>query len=158
MTRRRWTDDQLRAAVANARGMRSAIAALGLIPAGGNYVQVERKIRELEIDTSHFRGHGWSRGLSLPPRPLDSVLVAGRWTQSQRLKKRLIRAGLKTAACEMCGWAQRSADGRLPIELDHINGDKFDNRLENLRILCPNCHSLQPTHRGSNQKRRMRGC
>jgi predicted HNH restriction endonuclease len=43
-------------------------------------------------------------------------------------------------------------DGRVPVELDHINGDKNDNRLENLCILCPNCHSVQPTHRGPNQK------
>jgi len=47
-------------------------------------------------------------------------------------------------------------DGRLPIELDYINGDHDDNRIENLRVLCPNCHSLQPTHRGSN-KRKLRG-
>lgn len=157
--RRRWTDEQLRVAVAGARGVSGAIRALGLIPAGGNYDQIQRRIRELALDTTHFQGSGWSRGQKLdfkPKLPLTLMLVANRWTNSQKLKERLIREGLKKPACEICGWAQRSPDGRLPIELDHINGDKNDNRLENLRILCPNCHSLQPTHRGSNQRRRNR--
>jgi 5-methylcytosine-specific restriction endonuclease McrA len=69
---------------------------------------------------------------------------------------RLFAAGLKKRECEVCGWAEVSADGRIPLELDHINGDKNDNRLDNLRILCPNCHSLQPTHRGLNQRRRQK--
>ncbi|HAN04121.1 MAG TPA: hypothetical protein DCW72_10215 [Elusimicrobia bacterium] len=47
-------------------------------------------------------------------------------------------------------------DGRLPLELDHVNGDNRDNRLENLRILCPNCHSLKPTHRGRNSGKNAR--
>ncbi|MEX2398487.1 MAG: HNH endonuclease [Candidatus Saccharimonadales bacterium] len=59
---------------------------------------------------------------------------------------------MKLPKCELCGWDKRSIDGRTPVELDHINGDRYDNRLENLRVLCPNCHSLQPTHRGRNMK------
>jgi hypothetical protein len=62
------------------------------------------------------------------------------------------KEGIKKEECEMCGWAKSSLDGRIPLELDHINGDHHDNRLINLRILCPNCHSLQPTHRGKNKK------
>jgi 5-methylcytosine-specific restriction endonuclease McrA len=152
--RTRWSDDDLRAAVARSFGYAETIRTLGLIPAGGNYVHVQRRVRELDLDTSHFRGQGWNRGgkgvgVKIP---LAHVLVAGRWTTSSHLKRRLIRAGLKSAKCELCGWAEAAPDGRIPVELDHINGDKNDNRLENLRILCPNCHSLQPTHRGLNQR------
>ncbi|KKQ13143.1 MAG: hypothetical protein US27_C0015G0001, partial [Candidatus Moranbacteria bacterium GW2011_GWF1_36_78] len=53
-----------------------------------------------------------------------------------------------------CGWHKVSKDGRLPLELDHINGDSKDNRIKNLRVLCPNCHSLKPTHRGRNIKKK----
>lgn len=154
--RKRWNDDQLRAAVAESRSVRGAIAKLGLIAAGGNYNQIRQRIKELELDTSHMTGQAWNAGLKFDPRPhapLEEVLVANRPSTSHRLKLRLFRAGLKTPACELCGWAARAPDGRIPVELDHINGDRTDNRLENLRILCPNCHSLQSTHRGLNQKR-----
>src|SRR5262249_25602363 len=144
-----------REAAAASRSLAQTIRKLGLVPAGGNYDQVQRRIVELAIDTTHFTGRGWNRGglfVPTPPVPLEEVLVANRFCGSHLLKKRLFRAGLKHQACELCGWAEVSADGRIPLELDHINGDKNDNRLENLRILCPNCHSLQPTHRGKNKK------
>ena len=96
------------------------------------------------------------RKFPCPRIPLDELLVANRWTGSHDLKLRLFAAGLKQQACEECGWAQRAPDGRIPVELDHANGYKNDTRLENLRILCPNCHALKPTHRGLNQRRRKR--
>ena len=153
----KWTDDELRAAVAANLSVAGVLRALGLVPAGGNYDQVQRRIRELCIDTSHFTGMGWNKGgrfVPTPALPLEQVLVADRWTGSHLLKKRLFREGLKKPQCELCGWCERAPDGRIPVELDHINGDRNDNRLENLRILCPNCHSLQPTHRGLNKQSR----
>ncbi len=155
--RRRWTDEQLIAAVKSSCSYAGVLRALGLIAAGGNYDHVQRRMRELASDTSHFTGQAWNAGLKFDFRahvPLDEVLVAGRWTGSHGLKKRLIAAGLKEARCEICGWAEQAPGGRVPVELDHINGDKNDNRLENLRIVCPNCHALQPTHRGLNKKRK----
>lgn len=77
-------------------------------------------------------------------------LTQGSSITSSHLRKRLWREGLKPMHCEECGWARRAEDGRLPLELHHINGDRFDNRLANLVILCPNCHALKPTNSGSN--------
>lgn len=152
--KRRWTDDDLRTAVSGATSVAGVIRALGLIAAGGNYEHIHRCIKELALDTSHFTGSAWSRGrrIQRPSISLEHVLVADRWTSSHKLKLRLLRQGVKKAACELCGWAKRAPDGRLPLELDHINGDKNDNRLENLRVVCPNCHSLQPTHRALNKQ------
>lgn len=157
MSRRRsWTVLQLKQAVATSTSVAQIIRKLGLIPAGGNYDQVNKYIKENELDTSHLTGMGWSRGKTFPFKPiipLKEVLVKGSMYQSFKLKKRLFLDNLKSSHCELCGWKKYSLDGRLPLELDHINGDRHDNRLKNLRILCPNCHSLQPTHRGRNQKR-----
>jgi len=154
-SKRSWTDNQLIVATANCKSYRAVLIELRLIPAGGNYDQIKRRIKELAISTEHFTGKGWKRGRTFgyqPRQSLDSILIKTSNFQSFKLKNRLIREGIKEAKCEICGWCEESSDGRIPVELDHINGKRLDNRLENLRILCPNCHSLQPTHRGRNKR------
>ncbi|MBL8122396.1 HNH endonuclease [Candidatus Saccharibacteria bacterium] len=153
--KRSWDDDQLRKAVAESLSFRAVLLRLQLVPAGGNYTQVRSRIKKLDLDTTHFTGKRWNVGMSYhtSTRPmLSSLLTENSSVQSYKLKKRLFEEGVKEAECELCGWAEVSSDGRVPVELDHINGVHSDNRLENLRILCPNCHSLQPTHRGKNKR------
>ena len=155
--RTRWSREDLESAVAASRSVRQVIVALGLVPAGGNYEQVKKYIAEYRLDTRHFLGQAWNRGRlggTRRPQPLEKILRRGSRYQSYKLKRRLFAENIKTPKCEICGWAKMSEDGRIPLELDHINGDRYDNRLSNLRILCPNCHSLQPTHRGKNKHRR----
>lgn len=153
--KRSWTEQELKEAVKNSKSYRNVIRLLGLVPAGGNYDQLKKYIKEYEISTKHFTGMLWNKGLKFPFKPtidLKDILVQESNYQSFKLKKRLFLAKLKEPKCEECGWAKKSIDGRLPLELDHVNGDRHDNRIENLRILCPNCHSLQTTHRGRNRK------
>ena len=156
---RSWTDEELVEAVKASYSYRSVIKKLGLIPAGGNYAQTKKRIQVLSLPTDHFTGMGWNVGLKFKPRvapALETILVEDSDIQSFKLKTRLFNEGLKTPKCEICGWCEMSKDGRVPVELDHINGNRTDNRLVNLRILCPNCHSLQPTHRGRNKKVRLK--
>jgi hypothetical protein len=156
MRKRSWTEIQLRQAVITSTSTRQVLVKLKLREAGGNYDQIKKYIKECSLDTSHFKGRAWNKGLRGIGKPLiqlKNILVKNSSFQSYKLKKRLFEEGLKQKFCEECGWCSRTEDGYLPLELDHINGDRHDNRLNNLRILCPNCHSLKPTHRGRNQRK-----
>lgn len=156
MKKKSWTEIQLKEAVKKSKSIRQVLKKLGLRLAGGNYAQIKKYFKFYKINTNHFTGQAWNkgmRGIGKPRINLKEILIKNSTFQSFKLKKRLFAAGLKTQKCEECGWNKKSEDGRIPLELDHINGDSTDNRLENLRILCPNCHSLKPTHRGRNRKK-----
>ena len=127
---------------------------LGIKPCGGNYKLIHNAISEHNLDTSHFRGQGWNIGLKFVPSeavPINQILVKDSCYQSYKLKNRLIKEGLKQHICESCGltlWQEKL----IPLELHHINGNNKDNRLENILLLCPNCHALTDSYRGKNNK------
>lgn len=157
MKKRSWTEEQLKNAVKNSFSFRQVLIALKLRPAGGNYVQVQQYVQEYGLDTKHFRGQGWNaglRGIGKPRIKIEDILVKNSNFQSFKLKKRLFSSQLKPMSCECCGWSQKTTSGYLPLELHHINGDRHDNRIENLQILCPNCHSLTDNHRGRNRSKK----
>ena len=147
--RKAWSDDDLRSAVRDSRSRAEVQRRLGYRPSGGIHRYVNAHIRRLGLDTSHFTGQAWQLGKRRTAREvrraLDKVLVKGPLcSPSSKLRGRLIRSGLKSSRCEMCGldsWLGQP----IRLELDHINGDPCDNRLVNLRILCSNCHSLTET-------------
>jgi hypothetical protein len=148
--KRRYTDEQLIEAVQSSTSIRQVLAKLGLVEAGGNYSIVKRKIQSLDLCIAHFTGKGWKKGNIKPvisPRPLSEILQKGTYIQSYKLKNRLFAEGLKEKKCERC-LNQEWLGYSLPLEIDHINGNPMDNRIENLRILCPNCHALTDTYRG----------
>jgi len=81
--------------------------------------------------------------------PLDELLAPGVHRSRFNLKVRLVRAGLKQKLCEVCGIAAWNGR-RITLALHHVNGDRLDNRIENLQLLCPNCHSQTDTFAGRN--------
>jgi 5-methylcytosine-specific restriction endonuclease McrA len=114
------------------------------------------------ISVFGFSRNAWwdaiRRGVISPrPRlePIDDVLSAGRRRSRQHVKVRLLEAGLKEQRCERCGLSDW-LENPLSLELHHVNGDGLDNRLENLELLCPNCHSQTDTWGGRNKARHAR--
>jgi len=149
---RKYTDEALCQSIVSSNSIRGVLQKLGLAEAGGNYSAIKQRISLLHLDVSHFHGKGWRKGSSKPIKAaeeLTAYLVNGRVCRSSHLRIRLLHENLKEAKCEMCGNSQW-LEHPIPLELDHVNGDKADNRLENIRFLCPNCHALTPTYRGKN--------
>jgi hypothetical protein len=156
--RKKYTEEQLVKAVSENQSVAGVLRQLGLKAAGANYSNINKHIKELSLDTSHWKGQGWNKGCTFgPKRELSAYLVDNTLRNepqigSNSLRKRLIREGIKEHKCECCGITEWNSFP-TPLELDHINGNHFDNRLENLRILCPNCHAQTPTYRGKNKSR-----
>lgn len=150
--RRSWTNEQLATAVKASLSVSGVIQRLGLSLCGGNYKNVQAYAAKLGLDTSHWTGQGHRRGSRVPVRPaapLITVLVRDRYCQAGKLKRRLLSEGIFRRKCAWCG---RKTWRGLPIllELDHIDGDHLNNEIENLRLLCPNCHAQTPTYKGRN--------
>ena len=147
------SDDDVRAAFAEARSMADLLRRVGLVPRGANYRGMRRRLTQLGLDPSTLQGKSWSKGIPLQRTPLSELLVRGRRCQGPLLIERLLEAGIFERSCEGCelpGWLGEP----IPLELDHINGDHDDNRIENIRLLCPNCHAQTDTYRGRNIRRR----
>ncbi|MEW2438103.1 HNH endonuclease signature motif containing protein [Streptomyces caniferus] len=150
----RWTKEHLEDAVALSTNMCEVLRRLGLDPVGGQHTHISRRIRNLGIDTSHFSPVGRRKTKARRRRSPEELLVhaesPGRRTPSDRLRAAMLALGTQER-CALCRtgpvWRRRP----LPLEVDHIDGNWRNNCRENLRFLCPNCHSATDTYRGRNK-------
>jgi len=158
MSRKRtWTDEDFTKAASVSTSVRDLLKKIGLHPTGANYKTVWATVRRLGINTKHWVGsghlkgktHNWSKCL-----PFEEILIKDSHYRgsTSRLKSRLIKNGKLLNKCYECGQEPLWKGKILVHVLDHINGDNTDNRIENLRLLCPNCNSQTETFAGKNRK------
>ncbi|MER5900234.1 HNH endonuclease signature motif containing protein [Streptomyces mirabilis] len=155
----RWTREVLEAAVTASTNTCEVLRRLGLDVVGGHHTHISRRIKAYGIGTSHFQVPT-RRGENRRPRTPEALLVeqpAGhaRRVPSDRLKWAMTTLGVPER-CARCGTEPTWRGHPLPLEVDHVDGNWRDNRIENLRFLCPNCHSTTHSYRGR-AKGRARG-
>lgn len=155
---RKYTPELLAEAAAASSSIAGVLRHLGVTQSGGSHAHISRLLKRFEIDPTHFTGQGWLKGQRPPPKlpPEHWLRVhppgSGR-VNGARLRRALIR--LRVAyRCVLCGNQGEWCGLPFTLHGDHINGDRCDCRVENLRFLCPNCHAQTPTHAGRNKRKR----
>ena len=149
-TRNRYTEAEAREAIAASRSWAEALRRLGYCHTGGNPRTLKKRAEAWGISTAHFDAHAASREAlrRRPKTPLAEILVEGSTYSRSSLKQRLYAGDLKQPICELCGQGEIWKGRRMGMILDHVNGIRDDNRIENLRIVCPNCAATLETHCG----------
>lgn len=139
------TNDEFIDMIQNSKSYSQCVLKLGYASTNGRYASdlIKKRCAELNVSTEHF-ANNYSKSHST--YDLDDILIENSTYQNMTcLKNRIINAGLLEYKCSLCGNIGEWNGKPLSLQLDHINGIHTDNRIENLRILCPNCHSQTET-------------
>lgn len=158
--KRKWTDEQLIEAVKTSRSYSQVIQKLGLKISGGTHANIKLNVKKLGLNTEHITGQGWCTGkhherlVGFVKTPTEKILIKDSdYASTHRLKKRLYKEGLLKEKCSSCGLGNEWNGKFISLQLDHKDGDRCNNQIDNLRILCPNCHSQTDTFCGKGKKK-----
>lgn len=146
-----WNDvDRIKQLCAESLTYSDVCRALQLTPS--NHIQgLKRFIKKHNVDVTHFDSNANRVIRPKEAQPLAEILVENSTYHRWHLKKRLIAEGILANVCSECACPPTWNGKELALQLDHINGVNTDNRLQNLRLLCPNCHSQTDTFAGRNK-------
>lgn len=149
-----YTKQQLEEAVKTSISIRQVAIKIGISPAGGSYEVLKRKFNEWNIDASHIikKRYSYLKKYSNKKKHLNEILIENSKYGTNDLRQRLIKEGHFIYQCSCCKLTEWRGNP-ISLELDHINGISNDHRIENLRLLCPNCHAQTDTYRGKNIKK-----
>jgi len=154
---RKYSDEMLAEAVRKSASIAGVLRVLGVTWSGGSHAHFSRRIRRLGLDTSHFTGAAHMRGKPALRRLRAAEVLVVKPPGSRRIQPYLLRRALVEVGvpyhCAECGVGGTWQGKPLILHVDHVNGDCLDSRVENLRFLCPNCHTQTATWAGRNASR-----
>jgi len=149
-----YDEEKLKLIIKDSKSFADVARKMNYARASG-FLLVKKFIKEYNIDISHFdtQQEQWRKSLiSLKNTiPLEQILIENSTYNRNHLKKRLYKENIKKEKCEMCGQGPIWMGKKISLILDHINGVRNDNRINNLRIVCPNCNASLDTHCGKNK-------
>lgn len=139
--------DKLEEIINSSFSIAEVLRKLGLKINGNNYGIISKKIKEFNFSINHFSGKSWSKGkILLHGKEIDDYLNNKVKIKPNILKKYLFELEIKDKSCESCN-LNTWLNNNIPLELHHIDGNNLNNNLENLQVLCPNCHALTDNYK-----------
>lgn len=144
---------QIREICRTSESYREVATKIGYSPDGGSGIaSVKEMIDKYDLDIAHFKGHGHTKNIGKFRTPIEQYLNNKVQITSHKLRVRILREGVLPKTCNKCGntqWLGRD----IPLELHHKDGNKNNNSLDNLELLCPNCHYFTDTYKSKNWDR-----
>ena len=148
-----YSKENLETIIKESLSLAEVLRKLGIRDVGSNFITLKKYIDEYKLDTTHFTGQRWNKGKTeaidkrVAVLNIDDIFDNKVPIRSSKLKEKLFTLGYKERKCEKCGCGTEWEGEPLTLELHHKDGNHYNNNLDNLQILCPNCHSQTETYR-----------